>query len=204
MAEFHFAEPPELTEEQQERLRQAADGLGSREFDTDTSDFARAVTLAERHETAIVAPDDSRIAVLFWKDVSAEHDDFAAIGSVADGEVVRLTEAAVTRLRTDVPLRFGRVMVPTDNLAPGFPGSYALWLKRVGTGWRLVLNHEADSWGTQHDPEFDAAEIELTYSQGGLSTRPLGATLVPTSERGGRLVIHWGGHQWTADFVIAS
>ena len=150
------------------------------------------------------APDDSRIAVLFWKDVSAEHDDFAAIGSVADGEVVRLTEAAVTRLRTDVPLRFGRVMVPTDNLAPGFPGSYALWLKRVGTGWRLVLNHEADSWGTQHDPEFDAAEIELTYSQGGLSTRPLGATLVPTSERGGRVVIHWGGHQWTADFVIAS
>ena len=160
------------------------------------------MTLAERHEAALVLPDDSRISVLFWQELSVEHDDCASITSVANGEVVRLTEAAVTRLRSEVPLQFGRVTIPTDSLTPGFPGTYAVWLKWAERGWRLVFNHEADSWSTQHDPEFDAAEIELMYSPDGLSTRPLWVALVPTTARGGQLVIHWGAHEWRADFTI--
>ena len=128
--------------------------------------------------------------------------DFAGIESLADGEVLRLTRAAVLRLRNETPLRFGDVAIPTGNLAPDFPGSYGLWLKRLGDGWRLVFNHEADSWGTQHDPAFDAAEIDLAYSQDGLETRPLGAALVPLAATAGRLVIHWGVHEWAADYTI--
>ncbi len=209
-SDFYFADPPEEEEEEEEDNddddgeTQPAPGDGERTFDADTSGFARVVTLLERHEAAVVLPDESRISALFWKDVTSEHDDYSAIASVSDGQVIRLTEAAVTRLRTEVSLQFGRVTIPTDNLAPGFPGSYGLWLKRVGTGWRLVFNHEADSWGTQHNAEFDAAEIDVAYSQDGLSTRPLGVALVPTSATSGRLVIHWGIHEWTADFVVAS
>ena len=207
-ADFHFADPPEEEDEDEEEENdgeaEPAPGDGERSFDSDTSGFARAVTLLERHEAAVVLPDESRISVLFWKDVTSEHDDYSAIASVSDGEVIRLTEAAVTRLRTEVPLQFGRVTIPIDNLAPGFPGSYGLWLKWVGTGWRLVFNHEADSWGTQHDAGFDAAEIDLAYSQDGLATRPLGVALVPTSATSGQLVIHWGVHEWTADFVVTS
>ncbi len=208
--EFDFAEAPE-------DAAAAAGGKNAgggatpvsesvQEFDADTSVGSRVITLAERNETAIVLPDaaSSRVAVLYWKDQSVEHPDFAAIGSVADGAVVRLTEAAVLRLRTMLPLQFGDVKVDTENLAPGFPGSYGLWLKRVYTGWRLVFNNEPDSWGTQHDPDFDAAEIELTYSADGESSRPLGVALVPTGARTGRLVIHWGAHEWSASFTISS
>ena len=175
------------------------------EFDADTSVGSRAITLGERNETAIVLPDEasSRVAVLYWKDQSVEHPDFAAIASVADGAVVRLTEAAVLRLRTMLPLQFGGVEIDTENLAPGFPGSYGLWLKRAGAGWRLVFNNEPDSWGTQHDPDFDAAEIDVEYSQDEGSTRPLGVALVPTGARSGRLVIHWGAHEWSSDFTIS-
>ena len=203
-ADFHFADPPEREDanEDEDAQEEEDEDEGVLAFDADTSAVARGVTLAERHETAIVLPDDSRISVLFWRELSVEHDDFASIASVGDGEVVRLTEAAITRLRSEVPLQFGRVTIPTDNLALGFPGTYALWLKRVGRGWRLVFNDEADSWGTQHDAEFDAAEIELMYSPDGLSTRPLGVALVPTSARSGQLVIHWGVHEWRADFTI--
>ena len=175
------------------------------EFDADTSVGSRAITLGERNETAIVLPDEasSRVAVLYWKDQSVEHPDFAAIASVADGAVVRLTEAAVLRLRTMLPLQFGGVEIDTENLAPGFPGSYGLWLKRAGSGWRLVFNNEPDSWGTQHDPDFDAGEIDVEYSQDEGSTRPLGVALVPTGARSGRLVIHWGAHEWSSDFTIS-
>ena len=171
-------------------------------FDSDTSVTARFLTLDERNETAVVLPDASRIAVLVWQEQLVDGDDFAALATLADGEVVRLTQGAVIRLRNEVPLRFGDTPIPTANLAPDFPGSYGLWLKRAGDGWRLVFNHEADSWGTQHEPAFDAAEIELEHAENGLATRPLGAALVPVTAHAGRLVIHWGAHEWAADFTI--
>ncbi|MYD87672.1 MAG: DUF2911 domain-containing protein [Acidobacteria bacterium] len=171
-------------------------------FDSDTSAGARFLRLSERHESAVELPGDARLAVLFWQEQSVDLEDFAGVETLAEGEVVRLTRAAVIRLRNETPLRFGDVTLPTGNLAPGFAGSYGLWLKRSGSGWRLVFNHEADSWGTQHDPAFDAAEIDLAYSQDGLDTRPLGAALVPATADAGRLVIHWGVHEWAADYTI--
>ena len=173
------------------------------DFDSDTSAGARALTLAERNDSAIVLPDESRISVLVWQEQLAEHDDFAALATMGDGEVVRLTQGAVIRLRHEVPLRFGDTSIPIENLAPGFPGSYGLWLKRVGDGWHLVFNHEPDSWGTQHDPSYDAEEIALEHSEDGLATRSLGATLIPVTAQAGRLVIHWGAHEWAADFTIS-
>ena len=173
------------------------------DFDSDTSAGARALTLAERNDTAIVLPDESRISVLVWQEQLVDHADFAALATMGDGEVVRLTQGAVIRLRSEVPLQFGDTSIPIENLAPGFPGSYGLWLKRSGDGWRLVFNHEPDSWGTQHDPAFDAVEIELKHSEDGLETRSLGATLVPVTARSGRLVIHWGAHEWAADFTVS-
>ena len=205
-ARFTFADPPAdpaaTAAEQPARTNTDGTFLG---LDDDTSSIARTWTLAERNESAIVLPDaaSSSVAALYWKDQDVEHPDYAAIASVAEGQVLRLTEAAVLRLRTMLPLQFGGVEIVTGNLTPGFPGSYGLWLKRVGSGWRLVFNNEPDVWGTQHNPDFDAAEIDVAYSTAGESTRPLGVTLVPTGVRSGQLVIHWGPHEWSADFTIA-
>lgn len=215
-AKFDLLPLPSLTERAAAPAAKAAAAAGEDEdegprvptdteqltFDSDTSVAARFLTLDERNETAVVLPDESRIAVLVWQEQLVDGDDFAALAALGDGEVVRLTQGAVIRLRNEVPLRFGDTPIPTENLAPDFPGSYGLWLKRAGDGWRLVFNHEADSWGTQHDPAFDAAEIHLEHSEDGLATRPLGAALVPVTAHAGRLVIHWGAHEWAADFTI--
>ena len=174
----------------------------SLEFDSDTSAGSRVLRLSERHETAVELPPGARVSVLVWQEQSVGHADFAALAEMAEGDVLRLTEAAVMRFRSEAALQFGDVMVPTGNLSPGFPGSYGLWLKRGAGGWRLVFNHEADSWGTQHDPAFDAAEIDVAHSEDGLATRPLGAALLPVTARSGRLVIHWGAHDWAADFTV--
>jgi DUF2911 family protein len=81
---------------------------------------------------------------------------------------------------------------------------YGIWLKRVGSGWHLVFNNEPDAWGSQHDRKFDVAEIELTHSQGAEASRPFGVALEPIAADRGRLVILWGPHEWSADFVVAS
>ena len=195
---------PEQTEEKRAEAQQERNEQNRRDFDTDVTLTYRFSRLAERHETAIELPGEARIDVLFWKKIGSDHDDFSRIATPADGEVIRLTEAAVLRLRTEVGLWFGEVEIPTNNLAPDYPGLYGLWLKRSAGSWRLVFNNEPDSWGTQHDPTFDAAEINLTHSDSGATGRPLGAALIPEGADRGTLVIHWGKHEWSAEFMTGS
>ena len=171
--------------------------------DSDLEASYRAAALRSRNETALVTPDGDRIQVLFEQELGTDGVDFAALESIDDGDLVQLTQGAVIRLRSEVPLRFGDTLIPIGNLAPDFPGSYGLWLRASGPGWTLVFNNEPDSWGTQHDPAFDAAEIDIAHTHGGpWAARPLGVSLQPVDADEGRLVIHWGQHVWTADFTI--
>ena len=175
-------------------------------FDNESSppEVARYNMLAERNESAVVLADGSRIGVMFHKGLDVEDEDYRRLSGTAEGAVVLLVRAAPPRLTTDVSLRFGRTVLPTGNLAAGFAGMYAVWLRKVDGGWRLVFNDEADSWGTQHDPAFDAAEIDAEYSRTAGSFRPFGVTLVPTGNSRGRLVLHWGPHEWAADFAAGN
>ena len=172
--------------------------------DSDTSARARAATLGTRNETALWTSDGAHIQVLFHKETGTDGDDYAGIETTADGDVVQLTQAAVIRLRTEVSLRFGQTLMPTGNLSPDFPGAYALWLKKTGSGWQLVFNNEPDSWGSQHDPAFDAAAIDLSYArvEPAEPDRPLAVYIAPLGVEENRLIIHWGVHVWTADFTI--
>ena len=171
--------------------------------DSDLEASYRAAALRSRNETALVTPDGDRIQVLFEQELGTDGVDFGALESIGDGDLVQLTQGAVIRLRSEVPLRFGDTLIPVGNLAPDFPGSYGLWLRASGPGWTLVFNNEPDSWGTQHDPAFDAAEIDVAHTHGGpWAARPLAVSLLPVDADEGRLVIHWGQHVWTADFTI--
>ena len=178
-------------------------GLGqSREADTDTRQFSRGTTLAERNESALVLPDGARISMLFWKGIDIEDEDYSRLSMAGVGDVVELVRAPVLRFKSDVPLRFGQVEVPTGNLPEGFAGAYDIWLRRVSDGWRFVFNNEPDSWGTQYDADFDATEIDVEYARASRAFRPLGVTLVPTGAERGRLVVHWGPHEWASDFAV--
>ena len=171
--------------------------------DSDLEARYRAAALGSRNETALLTPGGARLQVLFEQELGTDGVDFGALESIGDGDLVRLTQGAVIRLRSEVPLRFGDTLVPTGNLAPDFPGSYGLWLRAAGSGWALVFNNEPDSWGTQHDPAFDAAEVDIEHTHGGpYEDRPLAVSLLPVDDDEGRLVIYWGQHTWTADFTI--
>ena len=171
--------------------------------DSDLEARYRATALGSRNETALVTPGGARIQVLFEQELGTDDVDFAALESIGDGDLVQLTQGAVIRLRSEVPLRFGDTLIPIGNLAPDFPGSYGLWLRAAGSGWSLVFNNEPDSWGTQHDPAFDAAEVDIDHTHGGpYQDRPLAVSLLPVDDDAGRLVIYWGQHVWAADFTI--
>jgi hypothetical protein len=191
----------------------------NRTHDEDTSALSRARLLAQRNETAMVLPKGPRLSVSFQRTFArgervdgnrssrglvVDGPDFARLTTTPAGSVVMLTESPVPRLRIERSLRFGKTTIATGNQVVGFPGSYGLWLKRVGSGWRLVFNNEPDAWGSQHDPKFDAAEVELSHSDGHAAARPFAVALAPGGADRGRLVIIWGPHEWAADFVVAN
>ena len=192
----------------------------NRSHTEDTSALSRARLVAQRNETAMVLASGERLSVSFQRSFAqgeraagggtprtrglpADGPDFARLASTPDGAIVMLTEASVPRLRIERPVRFGATLVAVSNQVPNSPGSYGLWLKRAGGGWRLVFNHEPDAWGSQHDPKFDAAEIALQHSEGHTPSRPFAIGLEPIGAERGRLLIMWGLHEWSADFSIA-
>jgi hypothetical protein len=182
---------------------------------------ARATMLSQLNEAALVDPQGARVSVTFARTfpkgtasqsaagttrragLVVEGPDFGRLMSTRDGAVVELTEAPALRLSIDRAVRAGNVVLRPGNQTPGFAGAYSLWLKRAGAGWRLVLNQEPDVWGSQRDPKSDVGEVDLTYSNGGEPSRPLGVALQPTAADRWRLVLAWGPHEWGADFAAA-
>ena len=180
---------------------------------------ARATMLSQLNEAALVDPQGARVSVTFARTfpkgapsqsaagtarrqgLVVEGPDFGRLMSTRDGAVVELTEAPALRLSIDRAVRAGNLVLRSGNQTPGFAGAYSLWLKRAGSGWRLVVNHDPDVWGSQRDPKSDLGEVDLAYSKGGDPSRPLGVALQPLAADRWRLTIAWGPHEWAADFA---
>lgn len=179
---------------------------GNRTPETDTRPAARVATLAERNETAWVTPGGARVTVQFWRNLEATaKKGFDAIDRTKDGDVLLLTHGAVMRLESEVPLKFGDALLPTNNLAPNSPGIYALWLRRTGASWRLVFNREPDAWGSQHDAAFDVAgvTVDLAHETAADASRPLSVSLQPLGIDRCRLILSWGPHTWSTELTLA-
>jgi hypothetical protein len=192
----------------------------NRSHTEDTSALSRARLLAQRNEAVMGLPSGHQLSVSFQRSFAAgersatgaaprtrglavDGPDFARLTATRPGDVVLLTEAAVPRVRLERAVRFGNTEIGIGNQVPGFPGSYGLWLKRTASGWRIVFNHEPDAWGSQHDPKFDAAEVDAEHSSGHAAARPFAVALAPSGADRGRLIVIWGPHEWAADFVVA-
>jgi hypothetical protein len=176
--------------------------------------------LEARSETALTTASDQRVSVMFHRTfdngprqlassvhqgLPAEGPAYAGLMTTPTGSLVMLVDASVPKLKTDVPLQFGPLTLKTGNQVPGFPGVYSMWLKRTDSSWRLIFNHQPDVWSSQHDPAFDAGDIELhDASSADAPPRPFGVALIPTAADRGRLLIVWGTHEWSADFVIGT
>ncbi len=144
---------------------------------------------------------DKTIAVSYGE-TPTDGPDYLTLATIEDGDLVKLTKSIVTKLKTDLDLKFGDAVIKSGNVAKDYPGVYGLWLKRVDDGWHLVFNEYADVWGTQHFPDGDVAEVPLAHAKTDETIEKYTVKLEEADD-GGTLLISWGDYQWTAAFTIA-
>lgn len=134
--------------------------------------------------------------------LEAPGSDYDRLESLADGEVLGPVYGKPFKFWTDADLAFEDAEVAAHNHGPTYPGVYSLWLKREGSGWKLVFNHLADVWGTMHMAEHDAGETPLTFRT---LSEPAEETegALEVDGNGGTLTIRWGSMEWSAPFQLA-
>ena len=118
--------------------------------------------------------------------------------------LVEFQVVGAIKMKTAATLKFGDLTIGAGNVAPDYPGLYSLWIRKVSADdWRLIFNHEADAWGTMHDPAQDVGEVPLTHTvDEAASTPSLMIDLEPNeSGDGGLLKLGWGAHKWSVPFA---
>jgi hypothetical protein len=173
----------------------AWDGVGStlaltadREVALDLERFAREFAARDAAGAGLgtLSPRDSLVAQLGGATVSVAYGRPAARGRqifgnvVPWGEVWRTGANQATVLRTDRDLTIGGTPVPA--------GSYTLFTLPAADGWQLIVNRQADQWGTQHDPAQDLARIPMRRES--LAERVEQFTISLEDQGGGRGVLH--------------
>jgi hypothetical protein len=148
--------------------------------------------------TASLPSSNDRVRVLFPRFELSEAS--TPIERMAPGALLSSGISAAMKLRTEVELDFGAVRILPGNVAKDFAGLYGLWLKKSADGWRLVFTNEPDVLGSQWNPKAAVAEIPIQYERTGSGTQRFAATLEDLTG-GGRLLLTWGPHRWTADFT---
>ncbi len=84
-ADFRFEELPPTPR----RARVSGRGT-AREAEDSNEAIARGNMLAERNETAMVLPNGASIAMLYWKGIDVEDEDYPNVAAVQDGAVVEM------------------------------------------------------------------------------------------------------------------
>lgn len=157
----------------------------------------------ETVELALDGDEESTVRLRFDQ-VPTTDASYALLENPEAGEVIPFIEFRPMKLWNPVDLKFGEVTVEAHNYTPDYPGVYSLWLLHEDGRWHLVFNHLADVWGTQHDPEKDAARVPLQAVESDESSDVLTAELLATEQgAGGTLRIKWGEWVLSAPFEAA-
>ncbi len=121
-----------------------------------------------------------------------------------DSGIVQFRAFAAIKMKTAAELRFGDVSIKPGNVSPDYPGLYSLWIRKVSDDdWRLIFNHDADSWGTMHDPSRDVGEVRLTHETEEGANPSFMIELEPNESGGGLLRLGWGDHKWSVPYTTS-
>ena len=114
-------------------------------------------TLAPRtfRDTTRLTLENKKIEVDYWRPYRRNREIFGAV--VPWNRIWRTGANNATQLRTDQDLDFSGNKLVT--------GTYSLWTYPTQQGWQLIVNKQADIWGTEYDSTGNLFKVPLTVEK---------------------------------------
>jgi hypothetical protein len=74
-------------------------------------------------------------------------------------------------------------------------GSYGLWSFLTSTKWELIVNKNANAWGTDHDPAADIFRIPYTVERLNAPVEIFKIFFVKTGDKNAVMVLEWDSYK---------
>ena len=122
-------------------------------------DFARVGTSFAPRSLGPLSPGDSVTATVAGATLAVRYSRPSARGRVIFGGVVPWDQVWRTGANEATVLETGAALLVAGTPVPA--GRYSLWTIPSPAGWKLVLNRNTGQWGTDYDPRYDFARLDL-------------------------------------------
>jgi hypothetical protein len=142
--------------------------------------------------TTVAGP--ARIRIDYGQPHARGREVFGAL--VPTDSVWRTGANLATHLTTDVDVTIGDAFLPR--------GVYTLFTLPQRNGWKLIISRQVGQWGTEYDPAFDVARVDLRARRLAEPMESLAIFLVPadTQPARGTLRIAWERTELSADWRV--
>ena len=143
-------------------------------------------------DTARLVVENKKIEVDYWRPYRRNRQIFGAV--VPWERVWRTGANNATQLRSDEDLEFDGNKLTS--------GKYSIWTYPTETGWQLILNKKADTWGTEYDSTANFFKVPMTVEKTTQPVEILTISLLSENNDTARLLIEWEYYRAWADFKI--
>jgi hypothetical protein len=143
-------------------------------------------------DTARLALENNKIEVDYWRPYRRNREIFGAV--VPWNRVWRTGANNATQLRSDEDLDFSGHKLSK--------GKYSIWTYPTQQGWELILNKQADIWGTEYDSTANLFEVPLIVEKTAEPVEVMKISLLPEDNHLARLLIEWEYYKAWANFKI--
>lgn len=110
-------------------------------------------------------------------------------------KVWRTGAGAATTLTTDIDLEVDGAVVPR--------GVYSLYTLPAEERWKLIINKQTGQWGTDYNPQFDLARVDLNIKKLKFHIEDLTFKLEKNGNDGGTLIIEWANTSLSVPFHVS-
>ena len=142
---------------------------------------AGAATVKTLRDTARVTLNNNIIEVDYWRPHKRGREIF--------GNVVPWNRAWRTGANNATQLRFSNEIIIGGNKLPA--GKYGIWSYPTENKWELIINKNANAWGTDYDPAADIFRVPLTVEKLTAPVEVLTISFIKKEEKKAVMVIEW-------------
>lgn len=143
-------------------------------------------------DTASLSLNNTTIEVDYWQPHKRGREIFGNV--VPWNRVWRTGANNATQLRTSGDIVIGGKALPK--------GIYGIWSYPTENGWELIINKNANAWGTDHDPAADIFRVPLKVERADMPVEILSITISRVDDKKAMLVIAWDTYTAAVEIMI--